>query len=631
MKRSTTSILGLLGLIIVLVLINGVSRNVLSRFYFDFTQDGLYSLSAGTRNIVKSIDQPITLKYYFSKTDGSKYPSLKLYGSRILDLLRQYERVSGGKLRLEIYDPRPDSEEEEWADKYGLAAIPAEAGEKLYLGLAGVNSLGEEQIIPVFNFARQEFLEYDISRIISTLETPKKPVIGLLSPIPVLGLGMSQEADDGWFAFMQLAQSMELKKLPLEISAIEPEIDLLIVFHPKNFAEQTLFAIDQYVMRGGKLMVFVDPFSESDEPKPDPNDPAAALSVDHSSNLNALLKNWGVEQVEKKVLGDLELAARVNTGGEQGEQKRFVLWANLTRDHINAKDLATSQLETLVLPWPGTFKITKLEGVETEVLLKSSKQTQLLDEMKVKFGGGDPDSLLRTFVPSGEEYPFAVRVRGKLKSNFPEGAPKNKPAEGEAAQSAKPAEVLKESVTTSNLLVVSDVDFLANRFSVHMQRLFGAKVAQLLNDNVNFFANAVENMLGSDDLISIRSRGQFSRPFTRVERMETAAQQQWQQQEVVLQAQLNSANQRLTELQSRVGANADGKQVLNSALLDEIKKFKQQRREAQQNLRNVRRNLRQNIERLGEDLFLLNTFFVPLLLIIISVGYYAFRKKKVVQ
>jgi len=614
-KSRNISLFGIIGLIVALILVNGVSRTLFARAYVDLTDEGLYSLSLGTKNILGTIEEPISLKYYFSRTEGAKYPSVKLYGNRILDLLRQYERASGGKLKLEVYDPRPDSEEEEWAEKYGLQALPGQAGEKLYLGLAGINSLADEQSIPVFNFARQEFLEYDITRVISSLVNTKKPAIGVMSSLEVMSGMPGQESN--WFAFTQLAESANVTTLSTDVSSIDKDLDLLILIHPKKLSNETLFAIDQFVMRGGRLIAFVDPFAQIDSPQPDPQNPMAGVGADHSSSLNQLTAKWGVELIEKNVVGDIDLASRVDTG--TGEVKMFVLWPNLNKEQINSTDISTSKLENMLLPWPGALKVSAPEGVQSEVLLESSDKAALIEESKYRFNGGDPAGLLRNYTAGGEKRVFAVRIRGKLQSNFPDGLPKK---EGEAVQAEA---TLKETTTNANVVVVSDVDFLTNRFSVQIQKIFGTRVAQLLNDNLSFFQNVTENMLGSDDLISIRSRGQFVRPFTLVEQMETEAQQRWQQEELYLEAQLNSANNKLTELQAR--ADSEGKQVVNKEVLNLMKQFKQERREAQDRLRSVRRNLRQDIESLGTRLFLVNTFLFPLLLIVGSFIYASMKRR----
>jgi ABC-type uncharacterized transport system involved in gliding motility auxiliary subunit len=599
-----TLLFGVFGLVLLLVLLNGVSRNLLSRYFIDFTEDRLYTLSQGTRNILASADRDVTLKYYYSKTDGGRYPTIKLFGSRILDLLRQYERYGGGRIKLEIYDPRPDSEDEEWADRYGLSSIPGQGGEKLFLGLVAVSSLGDEEAIPLFNFGRQEYLEYDISRALASVINPKKPVVGVLSSLELLG--SPDKPDEGWIVFQQLQQTHQVTKVPTNTTAIDNDVDLLLVVHPKKFSDDTLFAIDQFVMRGGNLIAFLDPYANSDiEQQSNPENPFAGVTQDRSSNLNSLTKKWGVELIEGRVIADLELAARVQAG--EGEIRSFVVWPNLTRNQVDGSDLITSSLENLVLPWAGAFRITSQEGIKVETLLKSSSRSQLIEDVKVKFGGGEPDALLRNFVPGGEVYPLAVRLQGKLKSNY--------------AESQRPG-VLKEAESSANILLVSDVDMLSDRFSVQVQRIFGTKVAQPINDNLNFFLNSVENLLGSDDLVSIRSRGQFSRPFTVVELMEAQAQQRWQLEEMTLQAELNAANQRLSELQSK----ADSNQILSKAVIEEIEKFKANRRDAQKRLREVRKNLRQDIEGLGQRLFLLNTFLVPVLLVLLAVGL-SYRKE----
>ena len=626
MKTRTISLIGIFGLLLALVLVNGVSKSLFSRVYFDLTSDKLYSLSDGTKSILQTIEEPITLKYYFSKTEGGKYPAIKLYGTRILDLLKQYERAASGKLKLEIYDPRPDSEEEEWADKFGLTQIPGQAGEKLFLGLAGVNSFGDEGSVPAFNFARQEFLEYDISKIVSGLVKPKKPLIGVLSSLEVMpggkpAMGQGQAGDSGWFAFTQLAESAELQKIPTDTKAISKEIDLLMVVHPKNLSDETLFAIDQFVMRGGRLLVFEDPYSQSDVPATDPQNPMAAMTADHGSSLNKLTAKWGVEMDAKKAVADMKLAAKVNVG--DGNVKPFVLWPNIGRGQLNPDDISTNKLETLIFPWAGSLNISKVDGVQSDVLIHTSTQSQLIEENQYKFNGGEPDALLRAFMPSGAEKVIAVRLRGKLQSNFPDGLKKRD--EAAVAQGTEPS--LKESSGNANVVIVSDVDFLVERFSVQVQQIFGTKIAQLINDNLNFFQNITENLLGSENLISIRSRGQFARPFTKVEELETFAQQRWQQEEMALQAELNGTNARLTELQSKVGAEGSSKQVLNKVFLDEVKKFKERKLEAQDKLRTVRRNLRQDIEHLGTLLFLVNTFMVPLALILGAIGFSALKKR----
>lgn len=632
MRKSFLSISGIIVLGVIVLLINGISKQLFHHAYYDLTQDKLYSLSNGTKNILRSISDPITLKFYFSRTDSAKYPGLKLYGDRIADLLREYERLSNGNIKLESYDPRPDSDDEDWAQKYGLSPLPIRTGEQIFIGLAAVNASGSEEVIPLFDLRRQEFLEYDITKIIYSLNIGKKPVVAILSSLDLEGQAQpgrfgQQEESDGWFFVSQIAQVGDIRQLKGDISNVEADVNVLLLVHPKNLSEQTLYAIDQYVMRGGKLVVLEDPFCQADQPKKDPQNPMAGAMEDRSSSLNKLTSKWGVELIEKKVVGDLGRAAKIDAG--RGDAyKMFILWPNLRKEDFNQNDVVTSSLENILLPWPGALKVSNVEGATVETLLKSSKESELAEETSYRFDGGDPDALLRNFFSKNEEYPFAVRVRGKLKSNYPNGKPaEQKDANVQQTSTSANAEHLVESKGMSNVIVVADVDFLSDRFSIAAQSILGTRLVSLLNDNLAFVQNSVENFLGSDDLISIRSRGQFTRTFSRVDAMEKVAQQRWQQEEMLLQAKLNGANQRLSQLQAASGGQAGEKQVITKAVLEEIKKFRDERKDAQQRLREVRRNLRQDIERLGEILFLVNTFLVPLLLIIATLSFFRTRRE----
>lgn len=635
MRKSILSISGILILAVILLLINGISKTLFGSWYIDLTQDRLYSVSAGTRNILDSIEDPITLRLFYSKTEGAKYPAISLYGRRIADLLRSYQRRSHGKLKLEIYDPRPDSEEEEWAQKYGLSPISTRSGEVLFLGLTGVNSDGEEESIPMFNLARQEFLEYDITRLVYSLVHIKKPVIAVLSTLDISGKGAAPQprqrrgADDAWFFYTQLKQFGKVRDLPLEVKSIDNDVDELIVVHPKKLSDATLYAIDQYVMRGGNLLVLEDPDCESDQPKEDENNPMAAMSADRSSSLDRILGKWGVLLVKDKVAGDKDLATRVNAG-PGGELTNFVLWLSLEKQNMNQDDYTTGALSNIVLPWSGALDIVPTEGVTVQPLLQTTKQAKLFEKREYQFVGANVDDLLKNYVPGGKQLVLAARISGHLKSSFPQGMPQMKPAEGQPADAQTPkTEHLAESKKIANVVVVADVDFINDNYSISSQNLFGTPVVAFLNDNLVFAENVVENLAGSNDLISIRSRGHYTRPFTRVREIEENAQMKWHQEETVLQAKLAGANQRLMQLQNATGSEESKKQVLDKAVLDELKKYRDERAKTQERLREVRRNLRQDKERLGQVLFFLNTFLVPLILIIVAIAAVRRRSKRI--
>ena len=622
MQKSLLSATGILILGGILLLVNSISTGLFSRFYFDLTDEGLYSLSPGTKKILEKIENPVTLRYYFSRTDSAKYPGAKLYADRVEDLLKQYQRIGKGKVTLEVSDPRPDSEEEEWASKYGLTPMNLPTGESLFFGLAGTNALGEEESIPVFNLQRQEFLEYDITRLVDSLGNPKKTVVGVISPLKIQGEASQQPQNpmappppdtDPWILASQLKRLGDVKYLGTDVSEIDKAISVLVVIHPKNLPEQTRYAIDQFAVKGGKLFVAVDPYCAADTTGADPNNPMAAMFADRSSSLD-LLAGWGVKSKGKEMAIDMNLATPVNSGRGQAPEN-FVAWLSLNSSVpsgdpiINQDDVATANLENILLPWPGSLELVPTEGLTETVLLRTTKDAMSLDEQQYRFSAQNPGQMLRDYKSGGQSLILAAKITGKLKSNF-----KNKPgAEGEATMSTAGGHIPMGS-EEGTIVVVADVDFLSDQYSAAVQNFMGTKLVSLLNDNLNLAANAVENLAGSNDLISLRSRGAFIRPFTRVREIEAEAQQRWQAEEQTLQAKLNEANRRLSELQAG-GNSQEGKAVFSEAILDEVKRFRSEKGEAQSRLREVRRNLRQDKERLGNILFLLNSFLVPAVLI----------------
>ncbi len=620
MQKSVLSITGIIVLGIIVLLVNALSHAVLGRFNIDLTEERLYTLSDGTKNILGSLELPIKLRAYVSRTDATKFPALKIYGDRVQSLLKEYERAGKGKVSLEVFDPRPDSDEETWAQKYGIQPLNMPTGESVYFGMAAVNARGEEEVIPVFSLQRQEFLEYDITRAIYSLSQEEKPVIGILTPLKMEGqaaqsqmYGQRTPGGEPWVVVNQLQQFAQVRFLKPEEGKIDPAIKSLFVIHPKGLTPATLYAIDQFVLNGGNLFVAIDPYANVDQPDPAAGqDPSAAMAQDKSSNLKELLGAWGVELVEKKVAGDINLSTKVATSREQPPQD-FVLWLTVDamvdggKSLINREDMLTSQLNNVLFPWPGVLRKKDVPGVTFEPLLETTKDAALFDENDYRFNGGQPDMLLNRYLKGTEQLVLAARLDGKFKSNFtapPEGAP--------PAGTTNPH--LAESKDASHVVVVADVDFLSDQASTVSQSFLGQRMVTAINDNLALAGNIADNLLGSNDLISLRSRGQFMRPFTRVREIEKRAEERWRMEEMSLQATLNGANQRLSQLQA--GTDKQGKeQVLTQALLEEVKKIREQRSQAQQRLREVRRNLRQDKERLGEWLFVLNTFAVPLLLI----------------
>src|SRR3990172_852060 len=554
-------------------------------------------------------------------------PFIKNYADQVGDLLHEYALASKGKISLEIYDPRPDSEEQEWAEKLGIQPVPLQNTVSLYFGLSGVNERGDEDVIAFFDPNREEFLEYDITRLINNLTHPEKKKLAVLSSLPLQGsfepgqMGMQPP----WIIMNELEQTYDIENLETDVKTIPANVDVLMVVHPKNLSDETLFAIDQFVLRGGRLLVFVDTYCESDEQKPNPANPN--MLSQKFSELEKLFKVWGVELVKGKVAADKDLATVVNTGSGTIP---YVVWLSLGENNMERKDVITGQLENMLLPSPGVLKSAQTEGITYTPVLQTTKNASTIDGMSLGFT--QPSMLLQRITPGTEALTLALKLSGKFKTAFPEGRPaasKKDDKQAEGREEEKPeGEPLKESQKETNILIVADADLLADRFSVQVQNIFGQRLAMPFNDNLNFILNSVENLSGSNDLIRIRSRGKFTRPFTKVQEIEKAAEAKWKDQEKQLQDKVNDINRRLQEIQKPGGGQTSNRQVISSAIQDEINKYRVEKSNAQKKLREVRRNLRQDKEALGNWLFLINTFLIPSLICCIAVVVYVTKRRK---
>lgn len=638
MQRTVLTFSGVVLLVVILVLINSISQNAFSSFSLDLTENKIYSVSQGTKNVLSNLEDPITLKFYFSKRDARDMPGLLIYGRRIADFLKEYERVSAGKVRLEIYDPRPDSEDEEWAERYGLKAVPRPDGlGKIYLGMVGINSEGTEEAIAFFEPSKEEFLEYDVTRLIYALNQSKRPVVGILSSLDIEGKKGAQPGQGGgirpWYFVEQLKQFTSVKFLSDKIEKLPDDIDVLLVIHPKKLNEKLLFSLDQFVLAGGRMIALVDPYCGVDPSGSEPGQGTnPKLSFDSpgskkSSSLNKLFKAWGISVVKEQAVADINLSTAVRDR-ENGLPTKFVLWLDLGKPQVAKDDIITGMIDRLLFLWAGSINITDTPSVNVKKLIFSSQQGVMLPQKDYEFMGGRPDELLRkVYKRTGSEKVLAVRLDGKFKTNFPDGKP-GKPSDSELHMS-QAKDYLFESKEESHIIVFSDVDFLHDRFSLQMNNLMGQQFASLRNDNTILLQNAVENMAGSSDLINIRSRGTISRPFTRIEAMEAAARARLSQQEMVFEAEVSNANQRLAGLLgAQQSKGTDGQQVVGEAVLKELKQLRIKKQEAQHRLREIRRTYRRDIERLESWLFFLNTFLIPLFLIVGSGLYLWFRRKR---
>ncbi len=619
LKRRVLSTSGLLLAAGLFVAANIVANQILTSERLDLTENRLFSLSSGTENILKQLEEPIQLKFYFSAKLLSGAPAFLNYGTRIRDMLEEYIAKSGGKLELSVIDPEPFSEAEDEAVGYGIKQLPVSAaGDMGYMGLVGVNTTDEEKVIPVFQPNKEESLEYELTKLIYDLAHPKKRVIGVISALPVFGAATDGRPGGGWNIVSLLREAFEVRDLGTEPAEIAQDVDTLLLIHPKNLSDQTRYAIDQFVLKGGKAMVFVDPQAEEDTASPDPQSPMAMPQT--SSNLPDLMEKWGVKLVADKIAADLDHAIRVAYAGNRGPQEiEYLPWLRLGPAELNQDDFVTGELNTVNLGSAGILE--RIEGATTEFrpLISTGKRSMPYDREAVLFVR-DPVGLLENFKPGDKELVVAARIRGPAKTAFPNGRPKKKDDD------PTDPNFVAESKAPINLIVVADTDILADRFWVQFQNFLGMRIPSTIADNADFVINALDNLGGNDDLISLRSRGHYARPFDRVEAIQREAEAQFRDKERALQAKLEEAEKKLADLQQQ--KQGGSKLLLSPEQRQEIERFREEQLKTRKELRAVQHDLKRNIERLGTGLKFINISLIPLVIGIAAIGMPLYRAKR---
>lgn len=614
---------GLLVLLVILVAVNVIVGGF--RFRKDLTQEKLYTLTDGTRKVLGKLDRNVTLMFFYNSSAADVPGPIKQFAQQVEDLLREYERAGGGRLALEKYDPKPDSEEEDLAQRYGLEgqAIP-QTGTALYLGIVAV--CGDTQAsIPVVDPRSEELLEYSITRLVHRVATPKKPVLGVMSSLPVLGTqmpmmmpGQRPQQQPAWATFRDLQQDYDVRSIPPTSEQIDADIDALMVVHPKDLGEKTLYALDQFVLRGGHLLAFVDPFCVADSASADP---MGGFSMPkRSSDLGRLFEAWGVKYDAGKIVADLQATTPLR--GRNNAVEYSPLYLSLRKNNLNASDVMTAPLNNIMMVMAGAFTGDAAEGLTVTPLVQTSEQSAFTDAMMAQF---DPNAFKRQFKSGLKKLNLAIRVQGKFKTAFPGGAPRENPADTNAVDAAATGH-LAEAKDPGNVILVADVDMLANDFSVQELNFFGYSAFQPINDNVNMMANMADQVAGSSDLMGIRCRGRTFRPFTRVLALQAQAQERWLEQEQAIQQRLQDTEQRMGELQRK----KDDKQrfVLSPEQSREIERFKQEVLKYKQELKQVRRNLREGIEALGMQIKFINIALMPLLVGVAGIVFWLIRRRR---
>ncbi|HIF50779.1 MAG TPA: ABC transporter [Thiotrichaceae bacterium] len=594
-----------------------LANTALTTLRMDLTENKLFTLSTGTINILGNLEEPVQLNFYFSQAATSDFPALANYGVRVRDMLEEYAAHAKGQLILNIIEPETFSESEDQAVASGLRTVTANStSERVYFGLVGTNSTDDEKVIPFFQTNRESALEYDITKMIYNLAYPDKRVVGVYSQLPIIG---KSKNDPSWTIINALKEFVEVENLNNDIDELDQNIDVLMLVHPKKLDNKTLYAIDQYLLRGGKAIIFIDPLAEQDKSVPDPSQPNIMPKLD--SYLSDLLELWGLEMSKEKIVGDISAAMRVQANSPRGPQEiDYLPWLRLSESHFNADDFSTSELNLIHMGTVGALEIVEDKGLTITPLIQTSKQSARLERDLILFQR-DPTIILNNFKSEGKQMLLAARIIGKAPSVFPDGDP----AEDEHGEKIIDKDFISEGEI--NVILISDTDILADHFWVRQQKMFGVDVPQPIANNGDFIINSVENLAGNNDMISLRGRGKYSRPFERVESIRKKAEEQFRQREKELQAILDETEKKIRQLQQDQGSEKS--YLLNNKLTAEIDKFRDERLTTRKELRGVQHELKKNIEKLGAQIRFINIGLIPLLITLLAlfVGIYRATKR----
>jgi ABC-type uncharacterized transport system involved in gliding motility auxiliary subunit len=627
MSAANRNKLGAVTLVLIALafVVAAVATNVWLRgVRIDLTENNLYTLGEGTQAVLDGIDEPINLYLFFSNEATETLPTLRAYATRVREMLEELEaNAPDGKLVLNFVDPLPFSEEEDRAEQLGLQSADIGAGgDPVYFGLAGTNSVGMTDRIPFFqpDPRKEAFLEYDLARLIYNLANTDKTVVGLLTSAPVGGGfdPQTQQPSQPWVVVEQAKQLLEVRTLPQSVLTIDADVDVLWIVHPTMLDDSTLYAIDQFVMRGGRALIFVDPQAEI-LAGADPSGLGIGSGAS-SSTLQRLFDAWGVTFNTSSVVTDNRYALSI---GGRFQPIRHIGLLGLDAEAMSQDDPITSGLSTVNFGVAGHFELAEGATAKLTPLLTSSVESEVMPSDRFQFLP-DPEELLNGFTPSGKQHVLAARLEGPLKSAFPDGAPTAE--DREAPVDAALASTHLTSTENANLVLVGDGDILSDRLWVQAQNFLGQRLVSAFANNGDFVINALDNLSGSAALIGLRSRATYTRPFTKVEQLRRNADLEFRATEDRLEAELTQTEQRLGELQA---SRSDGNSLLMTPEQQaELQRFLDEQVRIRQELRAVRRNLDADIDRLGAWLKAINIALVPLVLTIVALGVVVVRRRR---
>jgi len=623
-----------------------ILQKTLGRARIDLTQHRTYTLSGGTYNILTKLDQPIQLKLYYSRVAAMKGPEgIRFYNNYYLyvrDLLEEYVKLSRGKLTLEVIDPRPFSDNEEDALRFGIKKFPMSDDENFFFGLAAITELGKDKVIDFFEADRQEFVEYDLSKLVSSVTRRDKKKIGVISPLPITGSDMSpymmqmmqmqgRKPERAWAIITHLREEYEVSKVKTDTESFDADIDFLMVVHPKELSKKTLFAIDQFVMKGGKLLVFTDPHCMADQPKQNMRNPMAMQNHKSASDLNALLANWGVEMKTGAIAADRKLAIKARLM-RNGPSSALVTYLNLNDEAMNADEVVTGNLHDVQALFAGVLRKTDVKGTTVAPLIQTTKTGGTWtpsNPFELRFP--DQARIARAVRPADEKVMLGCRISGKFKTNFPDGLEieeestdsdktddKDKKDKKKEKKTRK-IESVKEATADAVVLVFSDVDMITDMMA-YRQSFFGTSAR---GDNSSLVFNAFDFLGGTGDLIAIRSRGRFSRPFKVVDKIEAKAEEATARQVEAINGKITAYQDELQKLENQ--ATEKNIKLLQSKAIKSRKELQEKIRTQKKELRRLNAAKREKIEALRADLLTNNMVWAPAIILLIAIVLAAYR------
>ena len=632
LDRKTLAVTGIVLAVVCFLSLNLFSSLSLTNSRLDLTEERLFTLSKGTKHALANLKEPIKLRLYMSQSLKEASPQFGLFMGRVQELVQTYERLAKGKIKLEILNPESFSPEEDRAVGFSLKGVPLDnAGTKAYFGLVGTNSTDDADIIPLFTTQRESFLEYDLTRLVYNLANPEKSVIGYFDGIALQGSRSTQFK--AWQALTYMKQFFTMKELDDDIKTIPDNIKVVMIVHPQDLEESALYAIDQFVMRGGRAVVFIDPNTINSQPQMTRRGPIPPKNT--SSNLSKLMKAWGVEMDTATVVGERETATRVQVQSNgRNVVTEYVLWFGINKKGLAPNEVVTGELEELRFLTAGALKPIKGATTTFTPLVQTSADSMLIDVEKSKTQRPDPIGLLNDFKPSKDRYVLAARVSGPAKSAY-DGAPKPKKADKADKKAAgkkdKPLPPhIKASKSPINVVVVSDVDFLADRTWLSAQNMLGQRIVVPFANNADFAINLLENLSGSQELISLRGRGIKERSFKVVSQIERAAEVKFRTTEQGLQKNLEELQKKLAGIEGN-RKDRSGNVILTKQQQGLVKKFRSDMISIRSQLRAVQHDLSKDIDALEARLKVLNIITVPILVALFAIGLGLIRRRRLNQ